>query len=181
MPSGSASDPYLAEPHRRWARSYADALKEGLHPQQASEEDIYFAANDLEQYMQRRHDMSRPVVLPDGRTVPRMPQTDLWLIKDDIFLGMASLRPQLNDVLQQRGGNIGYAVRESQRKKGYGRLILTLALPRLKELNLSQALVTCHDKNTASIRIIESCGGVLENKVRIPGLDVPERRYWIAL
>jgi predicted acetyltransferase len=42
-------------------------------------------------------------------------------------------------------------------------------------------LVTCDDDNVGSIRTIENNGGVLENVVTGPDLEVPKRRYWIDL
>lgn len=176
-------EPRLIQPDIRYRDTYVEALREGLHLEPAREKDILLAEADFFKYMEQRHDLSRPVILPDGSRVKRVTQMDLWLVKDGRFLGMSSVRPELNPTLLKRGGNIGYAVRASERRKGYGSMILKLTLEYIREtgLILEKVLVTCHDENLGSIRIIESCGGVLQDKVRISGLDIPERRYWIAL
>lgn len=156
-------------------------MREGLHLEPAKEEDILLAERDFDAYMAKRHDLSRLVILPGGQRIKRVPQIDLWLIDGGKFLGMASLRPKLNSSLKKRGGNLGYAVRKSERRKGYGYLILQLALPYARAEGLRKILITCHDENLGSIRIIEGGGGILQDKVEIKGLPLLERRYWITL
>lgn len=172
----------LIIPHTKYQQSYVDALREGLHLTQATAEDIALAEQDLDAYFKKRFDLSTPVTLPDGRQMTRVPQTDLWLVDGEKFLGISSVRHQLNDFLMQRGGHIGYAIRATERKKGYGKLILKLTLAYVKStLGLEKALVTCHDQNIGSIRIIENNGGILQDTVPIAGLAIPERRYWIKI
>ena len=50
-------------------------------------------------------------------------------------------------------------------------------------MNMEKVLITCDDENTASARVIEKNGGILENKV-LNCTDrgmVLTRRYWITL
>lgn len=173
--------PSLVEPSARWQASFAEALYEGLDLKPATPEDILLARHDFDEYMRQRHDLSRPIVLPGGITLNRVPQHDYWLVEGDHFLGRISMRPTLNGYLKKRGGNIGYAVRKTERRKGYGHLMLKLMLPIARDHGLDKVLITCHDQNDASIRIIESAGGVLQDKVEIAGEPLPERRYWITL
>jgi predicted acetyltransferase len=49
-----------------------------------------------------------------------------------------------------------------------------------KALGLQRVLITCGDDNTASARLIESCGGVLEDVIT-PAGSPATRRYWIDL
>lgn len=171
----------LIYPDKKYRKSYAAALREGLNIQPAREEDILLAEKDLDAYMTKRHDLNTPVTLPNGQKCPRVPQTDLWLVDGQKFLGCLSIRHELNDYLMERGGHIGYAVRASERRKGYGKLMLKMALPYAKLLGLEKILITCHDQNIGSIKIIEGNGGVYQDKVEIEGLAIPERRYWITL
>jgi predicted acetyltransferase len=175
------AEPQLISPDIKYRDSYVAAMREGLHLEAAREEDILLAEKDFETYLKKKNDISRPVILPSGKKVARLPQIDFWLVDNQTFLGMISLRPQLNDTLRKRGGNIGYAVRKSERRKGYGALILKLALPQARKAGLEKVLITCHDENLGSIKIIEGAGGVLQDKIRIEGLQIPERRYWIQL
>jgi predicted acetyltransferase len=171
----------LIAPDIRLKGSYAAAMREGLHLQLAAEEEIRLAETDFTAYMRQRHDLNRPVVLPNGKEAERLPQKDFWLVDGDRFLGVITLRPQLNDILRQRGGNIGYAVRKSERRKGYGKLMLQMVLPEARKAGLEKVLITCHDENTGSQKIIEGAGGVLQDKIVIEGVVLPERRYWLNL
>ncbi|WP_143805101.1 GNAT family N-acetyltransferase, partial [Oenococcus oeni] len=58
------------------------------------------------------------------------------------------------------GGNIGYDIAPAYRKKGYGSLILKLALIKAREMNLQKAIVTCEVDNIASKKIIEKNKGI---------------------
>ena len=102
--------------------------------------------------------------------------TQFWITDDaDALVGFLHLRHTLNDFLHERGGHIGYGVRPTRRREGHASRALALGLAALRDLGADRALVTCDDDNAASVRTIESQGGVLE--------DVRDgtRRYWIAL
>ena len=92
---------------------------------------------------------------------------------------MIDIRHRLNEYLLQFGGNIGYSVRPSQRRKGYATEMLALALEECRKLGLDRALVTCDKSNIGSAKTIQKNGGVLENEV-LEG-DRITQRYWIAL
>lgn len=80
----------------------------------------------------------------------------------------------------QFGGHIGYGIRPSEQRKGYGKEQLTLALEFCKEeLKLDRVLITCSKANTASAKTILSCGGILENEWN-NGERITQR-YWIKL
>lgn len=99
------------------------------------------------------------------------------------FLGIIDIRHQLTDSLLRFGGHIGYAVRLGDWNKGYGTLMLSLALPHAKALGITRCLITCDDDNTASARVMEKNGFVLGDKVEnlIDGQTVLTRRYWRTL
>ena len=98
---------------------------------------------------------------------------------DRRLVGMVNIRHTLNDYLLRFGGHIGYSVRPSERRKGYAREMLGLALNRCKALGLDRVLVTCDSENEASARTIRANGGVLEN--RVPEGDGFTDRYWIEV
>lgn len=93
--------------------------------------------------------------------------------------GAIDIRHELNDYLLRYGGHIGYGIRPSQRRKGYASQMLTLALPIVKELGISKALITCDKNNVGSAKTIMNNGGILENEV-INGDEITQR-YWIEL
>ncbi len=110
-----------------------------------------------------------------------VPATGFCLVSGERVVGRASLRHRLNEALLLWGGHIGYAIRPSERRKGYGTAALRLTLIEARPLGLRQVLVTCDSDNVGSQRIIERNGRVLENEVVVPELPKPKLRYWIAL
>jgi len=120
--------------------------------------------------------------LPDGTELGTVPHAHLWLVAEDELIGRVSIRYQLNERLLRSGGHIGYGIRPSRRRQGFGRQALVLAKQNAREHGLHRVLLTCADDNIGSARIIESCGGVLETIEPHP--DSPNtlmRRYWISL
>lgn len=117
-------------------------------------------------------------VRPGGYPTPDIVPTDFHFIEaDGRILGELNIRRRLSPVLEKRGGHIGYKVRPSERNRGVATAALKLGLERLRELGVEQALVTCHDTNTASARVIEKCGGRrIEDAQTEQGT---ERRYWV--
>ncbi len=110
-----------------------------------------------------------------------VPETEYWLTRGDEYIGRLSIRHELDEKLLLHGGHIGYAIRPSQRKKGYGKKALELGLLETKKLGLDTVLVTCDSTNTASRRIIESHTGVLENKVEGEPGKPTKLRFWIDI
>ena len=69
------------------------------------------------------------------------------------FLGVANIRPRLNEYLMARGGRIGYGVRPSERGKGYATEMLRLALGIAAKMGLERVLLICDKRNIASARL----------------------------
>lgn len=97
-----------------------------------------------------------------------VPQTSYWLYDNDKLIGYGRVRHSLNDNLAKTSGHIGYAIRQTERKKGYGTKILSLLLEECKKLNIKQVQIGANPKNIASNKIIVKNGGILfrsaENK-----------------
>ena len=106
-----------------------------------------------------------------------VPQTTFWLMRGDYPLGLSRLRHYLNDNLRKAGGNIGFYIRPSERGKGYGNLILSLALIQAARMSLDRVLLTCDSDNAGSKRVIENNGGVLERE----DIRMQFCYYWIDL
>ncbi|MEK7358656.1 MAG: GNAT family N-acetyltransferase [Bdellovibrionota bacterium] len=100
---------------------------------------------------------------------------------DGGIVGRLSIRHELNEFLRTIGGHIGYGVLEEHRRRGYATEMLRQSLPMARAIGIDRALLTCDDDNAASFKTIESCGGILENKVMDEDRRVLKRRYWIDL
>lgn len=108
-------------------------------------------------------------------------QTSYFVVDDhDRLIGGVSIRHYLTVPGYKYGGHIGYGVRPSERRKGYGTAILKLALEETKALKIYKVLLTALDTNTASNRVIQNCGGILENKVQDSDNSIINR-YWIHI
>ncbi len=143
----------------------------GLFPTDDIESSAGFEA--WVQRLRRESDESFPV--PDGR----VHATYWWIVEDGEVQGSISLRHRLNDFLFRAGGHIGYGVRPSARKRGLATWALGEVLPHARKRGLDRVLLTCADDNTASARVIEHHGGVLE-ELRETEIGLL-RRYWIDL
>lgn len=100
---------------------------------------------------------------------------------DGKLIGIIDVRHSIdNEFLTQYGGHIGYAVRPSERQKGYAAEMLNLALEYAKEIGLNKVMLGCYADNLASKKTIIKCGGKLtETKLYTDGKMM--EIYWIHL
>ncbi len=104
-------------------------------------------------------------------------------VSDSRLIGMIDLRHELSGFLLKYNGQIGYSVRPSERKKGYAAQMILLVLKEAENFGYKRVLVCCNKANAQSARVIQKCGGVLENEV-VHEFSPPNRpdiiqRYWI--
>lgn len=164
-------------PSVRYQKSYLEALGEAEGEAGATILAKPGINQSFEEFVKNKIEMSKGLHLPEGF----VPATELWLVDKDEFIGRASIRHQLTENLLKIGGHIGYYIRPSKRRMGYGKMILKLALKETKKLGFSKALVTCDANNTGSCKIIEANGGILENMVENGKDNSLKRRYWIKI
>ena len=134
---------------------------------------------DTEMYIERCMNGENPDFVPENR----VPATQFLFIRtaDNRLVGMLQVRHHFNEHLKQYGGHIGYSIRPGERRKGYAKEMLKMALPFCKEINLDRVLITCIDGNIASEKTILANGGVYESTVYEPDEQVHLKRFWITL
>ena len=99
---------------------------------------------------------------------------------DNKIIGTINVRWNLTEKMKQFGGNIGYGIRPTERRKGYNKINLYLGLIKaLEEFNLDKVMLDCDVKNLGSDKTIQALGGVLE-RTDIDDYDgVLTNVYWI--
>ena len=105
----------------------------------------------------------------------------LLIDENNHVYGFSQLRHSLKGQLINIGGNIGYAIRPTERRKGYGTIQLQLLLEKAKELGLDKVLVTCRENNIGSKKTIENCLGEQDHSVPSKYPNIMELRYWIHI
>ena len=131
----------------------------------------------FQDYIQRLDNISRGVDVDPGRSA----ETTYWLIEDDkCIVGVCRIRKRLTADLLQEGGNIGYEVPPSKRRRGCGTELLRLSLAKANELGLTRVLVTCDKANEPSRKIIERNGGTLDSEGISEETGQAILRFWIG-
>ena len=111
----------------------------------------------------------------------RVRQSQFWLFRADRLLGSSRLRHRLIPRLERDGGHIGYEIRPSERRLGFGSALLGLTLQEAKAIGLPRVLLTTEPTNLGSIRIIRNNGGVFTDTSVSPNTGRTMNRYWIEL
>lgn len=134
---------------------------------------------DPQQYIQKCIDCESEERLPPGKVMA----TQFMLIKkkDNELLGMIQVRHCFNEYLEKYAGHIGYSIRPSERRKGYAKEMLKMAIPFCRDLGLEKILITCIDGNIGSEKTILANGGMYESTVYEPNENESLKRFWITL
>jgi predicted acetyltransferase len=173
----------LVAPSVQYKNSFTEAVKELKGEQENMTNKRYRELSipeleaNFEAFVEEERGHARGEYQPEGY----VPQSEFWLVDGEEYIGHVGIRHELNEHLKTVGGHIGYTIVPSKRGLGYGNKILELALPKAKELGIDRVLLTCDVTNTASRKIIEKNGGVLENQIPNPETGVDKLRYWIDI
>ena len=167
----------LVEPSIALKSEFLDLLDD---QQQAGE--VFFdpalPRKDFAAYLRELTQMSVGIDLPAGV----VPMSTYWMVwSDQTILGVSKLRHHLTPTLEIHGGHIGYYIRPSQRKQGFGSLLLALTLEKAQAWGINPVRITCNTDNIGSARIIEKNGGVLSGQMVYRGTGRQISQYWIEL
>jgi predicted acetyltransferase len=167
----------LAKPAMKYQAAYYEFFQE----YQVSGEPfipwvIKFDPDPFDGFIKTLQDMEDGLDLPSGY----VPGSTFWLVEDDErIIGVVNIRHRLTESLRKEGGHIGYGIRPTERNKGYGTIILKLALEEAKKLGIRKALLTCSKDNIASAKVIINNKGVLDSEDIVGKRAL--QRYWISL
>ena len=77
-------------------------------------------------------------------------------------IGEIGIRTTLNEYWINKGSQIYYKIRLSERGKGYGNIILKLGLEKAKELGFKSIRINCSNDNIISKKVILNNGGIID-------------------
>ena len=134
---------------------------------------------NTEEYLKACKDYENIDTIPEDK----VQATQFFCVRmnDNRFVGMIQVRHYFNEYLEKYAGHIGYSIRPSERRKGYAKEMLKLALPFCREIGLDKVLITCAEENIGSEKTIRSNGGIYESTVQEPNSGRYLKRFWITL
>ena len=97
---------------------------------------------------------------------------------DNRIVGTINVRWNLTEAMKRFGGNIGYGIRPTERRKGYNKINLYLGMQEAKKLGLDRVMLDCDVNNLGSDRTLKALGGVLERTEVDPEDNILTNVYW---
>lgn len=142
---------YLRELNKEDKKNYEDYITKW----QQSKEHIVPSITNIAKY-DSFDSLIKCLKEPQASNNTQVPSTTLFCFDEhtDRILGAINIRHHLNEQLKHIGGHIGYGVNPGYRKLGIAKFMVTVALETLKEMNITQVLITCDDDNIASQKVI---------------------------
>lgn len=124
---------------------------------------------EYKEWLIRSDAMSRGIGLEDWQ----VPSNTYWLFVEGHPVGKGNLRHYLTDKLRAEGGHAGCAIRQSERNKGYGTILLKMIIEEAKNMNIHKILLTIRNNNVSSIKV------ALKNNGKIEKTNEQRHYIWI--
>jgi predicted acetyltransferase len=113
---------------------------------------------EYKEWLIRSDAASKAIGLEDWQ----VPTSIYWLYVDGRPVGIGKLRHFLTDKLRAEGGHAGYAIRQNERNKGYGTILLKMIIKEAKKMNIDKILLTIRINNVNSIKVALNNNGKIE-------------------
>ena len=115
-------------------------------------------------------------------TEAKVPAETFFLVResDNKIIGTINIRLALNEKLSRVGGHIGYSIRPTERRKGYNKINLYLALLECQKHGLKEVMLSCDKENLGSAKTIQAFDAKLERESYDDEMyHCLEQVYWI--
>ena len=122
----------LISPSLRYRQTQLEAFKEFQAHGEHLDVDLTLLADRLEELLTWIQAQQDPSTVDAGE----LPFFDYWLIDQEEWIGKLTLRPRIDERFPSAGGHIGYEIRPSKRRQGYGTILLRLGLEKAREQGL---------------------------------------------
>ena len=139
----------LEFPEKKHEKEYFEMIQEFLDKQ----EEIIPNALQIKEWENYDNFLERMKNNREGKNLkPGRWKSTLYFLVDEQekIVGAINIRHELNDELRFNGGNVGYGIKPSERKKWYATIGLSLALEKCKKSWLDKVLLTCGKGNVWS-------------------------------
>ena len=170
----------LVKPAVEYKDSFLEALREFHEEGRYDFLEIGELDEGFEEFVEDLNNGRRHLHRPYRDWTEPVPETILWFVKEDKYIGSLNVRHRLNWHLEKWGGHINFVVRPSMRGKGFGKKMLQKGLACASYLGIDKALITIDPTHTASQHIVELAGGEFQDETPETEQFPPRRRYWIA-
>ena len=146
----------LEKPSANLGDSYRSLVREFVeHGEDLVPFPLSFPHDDMAELVARLSACARGDDLPPGF----VPHSTFWLVDaSGAVVGVSNLRHRLTEALRRYGGSIGYGIRPSARRRGFGTVILSHTLTKAAEMGLTELLLVCAKANVVSARVIVTNG-----------------------
>lgn len=169
----------LIKPTKNFEVEFKKTIEEFRSVGENNIESMYTRCGDnFDVYLQKTLQAEGGFGLPEGF----VPYTSYWtVLQNERIIGFCNFRHYLTSFLKIEGGHIGYSIRPSERKKGYGKSQLALMLEECRWMSYSRVMITCDFDNVGSYKIIEANGGKLTGNAISPRSQKKVLQFWIDL
>lgn len=169
----------LTRPSTKYKDSYIEAAYEFVEDGRYEKSFVASVEADFEAYVQKLRTEKDVAHQKYQEWVEPVPETVLWLVKDDLYIGSVCIRHRLNWHLEKWGGHIHYTIRPSMRGKGFGKKILRKAIPYAAHLGIEKALITIIPDNDPAAHILDSFGATYWDTTPETDRFPARKRYWL--